>query len=544
MNRKISLALISVSDKTGIVEFAQALHQRGVRIISTGGTSEVLRKADVPVVDVATYTASPEILGGRVKTLHPKIHGGILGQSDDPQDAKEMEVNGISPIDMVVVNLYPFEGTVARPDCKFEEAIEEIDIGGPALVRAAGKNHEYVTVVSDPLDYGAVVAEMDANDGAITDKTRFNFAKKAFGMTVAYDCAIINWLTKFGDDKKPQNFPMHLGFTFDKLQPLRYGENPHQRAAFYRERAPVPEPSVVNARQVQGKDLSYNNIMDADAAIEIVGEFEGAEYAVVIVKHTNPCGVATSGTTLADAYTKALACDPWSAFGGIIGANHIIDEDTARNISESFFELIAAPGFTPSALEVFSKKKNLRLVEVEGLGKPFIPTGFSFRKVVGGLLLQERDVIHEDIDRARIVTKRRPSAEELAALKFAWRVCKHVKSNAIVFATADHTLGIGAGQTSRLDAVNVAGMKIQKDAPGRLGTWAPEPGAQGPRCTGAVVIASDAFFPFRDGIDAAAGAGATAVIQPGGSIRDDEVIAAADEHDMAMVFTGLRHFRH
>ncbi|HPQ81112.1 MAG TPA: bifunctional phosphoribosylaminoimidazolecarboxamide formyltransferase/IMP cyclohydrolase [bacterium] len=522
---KIRRVLISVSDKTGVVEFAKALHERGVEILSTGGTAAAFRKAEIPVVDVAEYTGSPEILDGRLKTLHPKVHGGLLGKRSDPKHVSEMKANGIGPIDMVVVNLYPFEATIAKPGCTFEEAIENIDIGGPTMIRSAAKNHEDVASVTDPADYGPIIAEMDENGGTLSRATRFRLAKKVFAATARYDCAIASHLSRISDEREELAWPSTFGFTFDKLQDLRYGENPHQRAAFYRDAFPGSEPSLVNAKQLAGKELSYNNIMDGDAVLEMVKEFPDAKFAAVIVKHANPCGAATSEKSLSDAYAKAFACDPISAFGGIIGFNRRVDGDTARAIAETFYEVIAAPGFCDDALAVFAKKKNLRLLEVPGLGEPFSPSGYNFRKVTGGLLISDRDASHEEVRSAKVVTRRSPTEEEWKALDFAWRIAKHLKSNAIVYASADRTLGMGGGQTSRVDSSKIAVMKAQSTLAGS-------------------VIASDAFFPFRDGIDAAAEAGATAVIQPGGSVRDDEVISAADGHGMAMVFTGVRHFRH
>lgn len=522
---KISRALLSVSDKTGLVEFAQALHRQGVEILSTGGTAKALRDANIPVIDVAAYSGSPEILDGRLKTLHPKIHGGILGLRDDPKHRREMEKEGIGPIDLVVVNLYPFEATVARTDCTFEEAIENIDIGGPTMVRAAAKNHQDVAVVVDPADYSAIMKEMDATGGSLSRELTFRLAKKAFAVTAGYDAAIINYLTRFDDKRGQKDWPTHLGLTFELVQGLRYGENPHQGAAFYREPKGVTEPNLVSARQLQGKELSYNNIMDTDAVLQMVGEFDDAPFAAVIVKHSNPCGAATSKDSLRDAFAKALACDPLSAFGGIVGLNRPVDEAAAKSMAETFFEVIASPGFDPAAVEILGKKKNLRLLEVPKLGQPHAPSGLSFRKVVGGLLLQSRDMSREDIRSAKVVTKRKPTDEEWAGLDFAWRICKHVKSNAIVFTSADRILGVGAGQMSRVDAAKIAVMKASVSLKGSI-------------------LASDAFFPFRDGVDVAAKAGATAIVQPGGSRRDEEVIAAADEHGLAMVFTGIRHFRH
>lgn len=529
---KISCALISVSDKTGVAEFARELSRRGVEIISTGGTARLLASEGIPIVEIGKYTGFPEILGGRLKTLHPKVHGGLLGKRSDGKHQKEMAENGIGPIDIVVVNLYPFEAVIAKKDCSFEEAIENIDIGGPAMLRSAAKNHEDVAAVADSRDYGAIIKEMDENGGALSKATKFRLAKKAFAATARYDSAIMNYLMRFDDEKNPGEWPDKIGFQFELQQGLRYGENPHQKAAFYRELQQVTEPCLASARQLQGKELSYNNIMDADAVIEMVREFGDMPYAAVIVKHANPCGAAVSKTSLLDAYKRAFDSDSASAFGGIIGLNREVDGNTARAISETFFEVIAAPAFDKSAVEILSKKKNLRLLEIPGLDKAALVCGLSFRKVVGGLLLQDRDLSREDVRLSKVVTKRSPTEEEWQGLEFAWRICKHVKSNAIVYANATETLGIGAGQTSRVDSSKIAAMKMNQRHETR----------DTRRET--VVIASDAFFPFRDGIDAAAKAHATAVIQPGGSVKDEEVIAAADENGMAMVFTGVRHFRH
>ncbi|MFH1829385.1 MAG: bifunctional phosphoribosylaminoimidazolecarboxamide formyltransferase/IMP cyclohydrolase [Pseudomonadota bacterium] len=522
---KVKRALISVSDKTGLVEFAKSLHDRGVEILSTGGTAKALRDAGIPVIDVSEYTGSPEILNGRLKTLHPKIHGGLLGKRNDPKHLEQMKQNDISPIDLVVVNLYPFEETIAKQGCTFEDAIENIDIGGPTMIRAAAKNYEDVASVIDPIDYDVIIGEMDANDGALTSGTKFRLAKKVFAATAQYDCAIASYLSKRSDGGHELDMPEIFGETYELVQKLRYGENPHQKAAFYREVKSLSEPSLVGARQLQGRELSYNNIMDADAVLDMVKEFAGNDFAAVIVKHANPCGAAISDKSLADAFAKALECDPVSAFGGIIGLTQTVDEEAALLIKETFFEVIAAPSFDAKACEILKAKKNLRLLEVPGLGETPSTEGWNMRKVMGGLLVQERDTSSESVRDAKIVTKRAPTGEEWASLDFAWRICKHVKSNAIVYAKEGRTIGIGAGQMSRVDSAKIAVMKARSSLKGS-------------------VVASDAFFPFRDGVDAAAEAGATAVVQPGGSKRDDEVIAAADEHNMAMVFTGIRHFKH
>ena len=522
---KIKRALISVSDKAGVVEFARELSKAGVEIISTGGTAKALKDAKVPVIEISDYTGFPEILDGRLKTLHPKIHGGILGIRESKKHQDEMSKNGVLPIDLIVVNLYPFESTVAKPGCTFEEAIENIDIGGPTMLRAAAKNHHDVAVVCDPGDYPAIIAEMKEKGGDVGADTKFKLAKKVFAHTARYDSAIITHLSQYDEAKNRLGMPSVVGFTFEKLQELRYGENPHQKAAFYRDVRTTSEPCVANAKQLHGKELSYNNIMDADATIEMVNEFAGNPFAAVIVKHANPCGIAVSKKSLSDAFSKALACDPVSAFGGIIGLNRELDDVTAKAISETFFEVIAAPAYAQKALDILRQKKNIRLLEVPKLGSSFEPSGFALRKVVGGALIGDRDTSREDARKSKVVTKRQPTQDEWAALEFAWRVVKHVKSNAIVYAASDRTVGIGAGQMSRVDSSKIAVMKAQSSLEGS-------------------VVASDAFFPFRDGVDAAAAAGATAVIQPGGSIKDDEVIKAADENNMAMVFTGVRHFRH
>jgi phosphoribosylaminoimidazolecarboxamide formyltransferase/IMP cyclohydrolase len=533
---RIRRALISVSDKTGIVEFAGELSKMGIEIISTGGTSKALRDASIPVTEISKYTGSPEILEGRLKTLHPKIHGGILGIRDNAGHLKEMEENGIEPIDLVVVNLYPFEKTVARADAAFEEAIENIDIGGPAMLRSAAKNHHDVAVVCDPSDYKSVLKELKDTKGELSKETKFCLAKKVFAHTAHYDCAIITYLSQFDDSLMKQTHPSVIGFVYEKIQDLRYGENPHQHAAFYRDKNSVPGPSIVNAKQIHGKELSYNNIMDADAAIEMAMEYAAEPFAVIIVKHANPCGAAVSNFSLSDAYSKALACDPVSAFGGIIAVNKPVDEPAAKAISETFFEVIVAPGFDDKARNILAQKKNIRLLLIPDIAAPAGGGGLSLRKVSGGLLLQDRDISREEVRNSKVVTKRSPTEEEWKALQFAWRICKHVKSNAIVYADSDRTLGIGAGQTSRVDSAKIAAERMR--------SFLQRTSHESRITSHVIVVASDAFFPFRDGVDEAAKAGATAVIQPGGSIKDNEVIAAADEHGMAMVFTGVRHFKH
>lgn len=517
---KITRALISVSDKTGIVEFSKELARSKVEILSTGGTAKLLRDAGLEVMDVSQFTGFPEMLDGRVKTLHPKVHGGLLGMRSNPAHVAKMKEYGIEPIDMVVVNLYPFEATVEKEGCTMEEAIENIDIGGPTMLRSAAKNYPDVTVIVDHADYRRVLAEMAENNGAVGVKTNFNLAVKVFQHTAAYDGAISNYLgARLGE--KIEEYPATFTLQVKKVQDLRYGENPHQSAAFYLEKS-VREPSVANAVQLQGKELSFNNIIDLDGAIETVKEFHD-QAAAVIIKHTNPCGVALAGTPL-DAYLKARECDPVSAFGGIVGFNRIVDGAAAKELSSTFLEAVVAPGYTEEALEIFKAKKNVRVMQVPILAG-CEQEGYDLKKVVGGLLIQGRDLGIVRAANCRVVTARKPSANELAALDFAWKVCKHVKSNAIVFTNREQTVGIGAGQMSRVDSSRIAVQKAQLPTKG-------------------TVLASDAFFPFRDGVDAAAEAGVTAIIQPGGSIRDEEVIRAADEHGMAMVFTGMRHFRH
>jgi phosphoribosylaminoimidazolecarboxamide formyltransferase/IMP cyclohydrolase len=514
----ITRALLSVSDKTGLVDFARALHELGVELLSTGGTAKAIREAGVPVVEVADYTGFPEMLDGRVKTLHPRIHGGILSRRDLAAHVEAMQRHGIGGIDLVCVNLYPFAQTVARPGCTLQEAIENIDIGGPALLRSAAKNHAFVTVLTDPADYARVIEEIRA--GGVTDATRFALAVKAFEHTAAYDGAIANY---FGKQLAQSAFPRTLNLQFRQAQALRYGENPHQAAAFYVETM-APEASVASARQLQGKELSYNNIADADAALECVKQFRDAP-ACVIVKHANPCGVAL-GSSLIEAYERAYRTDPESAFGGIIAFNGELDADTARAIVErQFVEVIVAPRVSAEAIAVCAAKKNVRLLEC-GVWADQPSTRLDFKRVTGGLLVQEADLaLYNDL---RVVTRRAPTEAELQDLLFAWRVAKFVKSNAIVYARERMTVGVGAGQMSRVNSARIAAIKAE----------------QAGLTVGGAVMASDAFFPFRDGIDQAAEAGIAAVIQPGGSLRDEEVIAAADAHGMAMVLTGMRHFRH
>ncbi|QEM67396.1 bifunctional phosphoribosylaminoimidazolecarboxamide formyltransferase/IMP cyclohydrolase [Geobacter sp. FeAm09] len=516
---KITRALISVSDKTGIIEFSRQLAEYGVEILSTGGTAKLLREAGLTVKDVSEFTGFPEMLDGRVKTLHPKVHGGLLGMRSNPAHVAKMKEHGIENIDMVVVNLYPFEATVAKPGCLLEDAIENIDIGGPTMLRSAAKNYPDVTVIVDCTDYATVLEEMKESKGAVSAATNYGLAVKVFQHTAAYDGAISNYLgARLGEE--PQEYPATFTIQVKKAQDLRYGENPQQSAAFYVEKD-IAEPCVSNAVQLQGKELSFNNIIDLDAAIETVKEFE--QSAAVIIKHTNPCGVALSATPLS-AYLKARECDPVSAYGGIVGFNRQVDADIARELASTFLEAVIAPGYSDEALEIFKAKKNVRVMQVPLLGE-YEPRGYDLKKVVGGLLVQGRDRGMVRAADCRVVTERTPTASEYASLDFAWRVCKHVKSNAIVFTNRDQTVGIGAGQMSRVDSSKIA---VQKALLPTQGT----------------VLASDAFFPFRDGVDAAVEAGVTAVIQPGGSVRDEEVIKAANEHGIAMVFTGMRHFRH
>jgi phosphoribosylaminoimidazolecarboxamide formyltransferase/IMP cyclohydrolase len=512
---KVRRALLSVSDKAGIVELARALAALGAQILSTGGTAQLLAKEGVPVTEVSAYTGFPEMLDGRVKTLHPKIHGGLLARRDDPAHLQAIRAAGIEPIDLLVVNLYPFQATVADPACRLEDAIENIDIGGPAMLRAASKNHAGVAVVVDPADYAPVLAEIRAS-GGVGDERRYALAAKAFAHTAAYDGAIANYLSAPGAE-----FPRVLNLQFAKLQDLRYGENPHQRGAFYRDARPVAG-GLASYRQVQGKELSYNNIADADAAWECVKSFQ--EPACVIVKHANPCGVGT-GDTPQIAYDKAFRTDPTSAFGGILAFNRALDEATAAAISKQFAEVIVAPRIEPAALQVFAKKENLRVLEIP---LSHDVQAHDFKRVGGGLLVQSTDFHPLEKSSLKVVSKKKPTDSQLADLLFAWKVAQFVKSNAIVFCRGGATLGVGAGQMSRIDSARIASIKAANAKLQLAGS----------------VVASDAFFPFRDGLDAVAEAGAVAVIQPGGSVRDDEVIAAADERGVAMVFTGVRHFRH
>lgn len=514
----IKRALISVSDKTGVVEMAKALAALGAEILSTGGTAKALREAGVAVTDVAAYTGSPEILDGRVKTLHPKIHGGLLGRRSVPAHVEQMTKHQIGPIDVVVVNLYPFEATIAKAQCPFEEAIENIDIGGPSMLRSAAKNHEDVLVVVDPADYTRVLEA--AKSGTVTHALRRELAMKVFQHTARYDSLIAGYLEKqvMGPEQK---FPAVLSLQFERADILRYGENPHQQGAFYRE-LNSKEPSVSRGKILHGKAMSYNNFLDANSALELVKEF--TETAVAIIKHNNPCGVAL-GATPVEAYVKARETDPVSAFGGVLAFNRPVDLPAAKEITSTFVEVVIAPSFAEDALAELKRKKDLRLLEVGPLTKAG-PEGFDLKKLVGGLIVQDRDLgVLPDIKTLAVPTARKPTEEEYAACAFTWVVCKHVKSNAIIYGRPGRIVGIGAGQMSRVDSVKLAGMKAQSPVKG-------------------CVMASDAFFPFRDGIDAAAEAGITCVIQPGGSIRDAEVVKAVDEHGMAMILTGMRHFRH
>jgi phosphoribosylaminoimidazolecarboxamide formyltransferase / IMP cyclohydrolase len=524
-NKQVRRALLSVTDKSGLVDFAKQLAQHGIELISTGGTAKALRDAGLAVRDISELTGFPEMLDGRVKTLHPKVHGGILHIRENAQHVAAVKEHGIEPIDMVVVNLYAFEKTAAREGAKFAEVIENIDIGGPSMVRSAAKNFEDVAIVTAASDYTALAEELAANKGALSRETRWKLARKAFAVTAAYDTAIANTLESistpdpaeapvqfFKPDAAP--FPEALRLNYPLAMSLRYGENPHQKAALYEDGSGT---GVAAAKPLQGKELSYNNLVDLDACWELAQEFD--EPGVAIIKHTNPCGAAT-GSTILEAYQKALAADPVSAFGGVIGINREVDEAAAEEIAKLFVEAIAAPSFSPGALARFAAKKNLRLVEIKNA-----KTTHVVKQVSGGLLLQDADLGHVTAAELKTVTERKPTEDELAALLFAWRVCKHVKSNAIVYARNGQTVGVGAGQMSRVDAAKFGAMKAVLPLDG-------------------CVAASDAFFPFPDGLETVVAAGATAIIQPGGSVRDDEVIAAANRLGIAMVFTGMRHFRH
>src|SRR5437868_8239219 len=516
---KIQRAILSVTDKTGLVELARKLAELKVELISTGGTARLLRDSGISVKDISELTGFPEMLDGRVKTLHPKVHGGILHQSANAPHRNAVAEHGIQAIDMVVVKLYAFEKTAARPGVKFDELVENIDIGGPSMIRSAAKNFEDVAVVTAPDDYEAIADEMSRSGGKLSKMTRWKLAQKAFATTAAYDSAIASTLERIGTDEhlevqSSSDFPQNLRLFFNKVMDLRYGENPHQKAAMYGDGSGA---GVANARQWQGKELSYNNIVDLQAAWDLAQEFD--EPVCAIIKHTNPCGTAT-GKTLAEAYKKALECDPVSAFGGVIGVNRPIDADAAEEMAKLFLEVIAAPSFDESARATFAAKKNLRLIEIS-----HAPQKWVLKNVSGGILVQDADVRPLSENDLKVVTKRQPTAEEKRALLFAWKVCKHVKSNAILYARDGQTVGVGAGQMSRVDSCKIGAQKAVLPLKG-------------------TVAASDAFFPFPDGVEEIAKAGATAIIQPGGSVRDQEIIEAADRVGLAMIFTGVRHFRH
>ena len=517
-------ALISVSKKDGIIEFARGLATLGIEIVSTGGTARAIRDAGIAVKDISDLTGFPEILDGRVKTLHPKVHGGLLGIRENPSHQRQMAEQQISPIDLVVVNLYPFEETAAKPGIEFDEVIENIDIGGPSMIRSAAKNFRDVGVVVDPADYHWVLEELKQNPAGLSLESRFRLARKAFNLTAGYDAAIASHLFQRQHDagrfELKEGFPQKLLLSLEKVSDLRYGENPHQRAAFYRENSDFATV-LADAVQLQGKELSFNNLIDLNAAFQLCGEFESP--CAVIIKHTNPCGVATSSQSVADAYVKARECDPLSAFGSVLGFNRTVDKETAREIALTFVEAVIAPDFAPEALSLLAAKKNLRLLKFPDAVKRLHT--LDYKRVEGGLLIQEADRRQVSEQDWKVVTKRNPTPEEAEGLSFAWKVVKHVKSNAIVYARQDQTVGIGAGQMSRVDSAQIGISKARLPIQG-------------------CVLASDAFFPFRDGVDVAAKAGIRAVIQPGGSVKDQEVIGAANEHDMAMVFTGIRHFKH
>src|SRR5579859_766963 len=518
-NRRVHRAILSVTDKTGLVDFARKLSSLGVELVSTGGTAKLLRDSGTAVQDISDLTGFPEMLDGRVKTLHPKVHGGILHRREDPKHLAAVKEHGIKPIDMVVVNLYAFEKTAGKPGVAFEELIENIDIGGPSMIRSAAKNFQDVAIVTSPADYESIAAELATSNGSLSNETRWRLAQKAFATTAAYDAAIASTLERVSPDKVDLRagetaFPSNLRFSFHKTLDLRYGENPHQKAAMYSDGSGA---GVANARQLQGKELSYNNIVDLQAAWDLAQEFD--EPVVAIIKHTNPCGTAT-GNTLAEAYKRALECDPVSAFGGVIGVNRPVDLAAAEEMHKLFLEVIAAPSFDKDAKARFASKKSLRLVEVVPANQKWV-----LKNVSGGMLVQDADLRPLQDSDLKVVTRRPPTPEENRAMLFAWKVCKHVKSNAIVYARDGQTVGVGAGQMSRVDSAKIGAMKAQLPLKG-------------------TVAASDAFFPFPDGVEEIAKAGATAIIQPGGSQRDPEVIEAADRLGLAMLFTGVRHFRH
>jgi phosphoribosylaminoimidazolecarboxamide formyltransferase / IMP cyclohydrolase len=516
---KIQRAILSVTDKTGLIEFARKLAALDIELVSTGGTAKLLRDSGISVKDVSELTGFPEMLDGRVKTLHPKVHGGILHRRENPAHRAAVAEYGIEPIDMVVVNLYAFEQTAAKPGVQVDELIENIDIGGPSMIRSAAKNFRDVAVVTSPDDYDGIAAELESSGGELSSKTRWRLAQKAFATTAAYDSAIASTLERIDNTDEGQlraesGFPSVLRLSFRKLMDLRYGENPHQKAAMYSDGC---GKGVANSNQIQGKELSYNNIVDLQAAWDLAQEFE--EPFCAIIKHTNPCGAAT-GNTLAEAYKKALECDPVSAFGGVIGVNRAIDSEAADEMAKLFLEVIGAPAFDEAAKSKFASKKNLRLMEIKDA-----PQKWVLKNISGGVLLQDADLGQIQESDIRVVTRRQPTPEEKRSLLFAWRVCKHVKSNAIVYARDGQTVGVGAGQMSRVDSCRIGAMKAVLPLKG-------------------TVAASDAFFPFPDGVEEIAKAGATAIIQPGGSVRDPEVIEAADRLGLAMIFTGIRHFRH
>ncbi len=519
MSQKIQRAILSVTDKTGLADFARKLAGMGVELISTGGTAKLLRDSGIAVKDISELTGFPEMLDGRVKTLHPKVHGGILHRREDASHCAAVAEHGIQPIDMVVVNLYAFEKTAAKPGVPFEELVENIDIGGPSMIRSAAKNFHDVAIVTSPSDYDAIAEEMSKSGGSVSPETKWRLAQKAFATTAAYDSAIASTLERVSTNgnfhlEQPAGFPERLRLSFAKVSDLRYGENPHQKAAMYSDGSGT---GVANARQVQGKELSYNNIVDLQAAWDLAQEFE--EPVCAIIKHTNPCGTA-NGKTLAEAYKRALECDPVSAFGGVIGVNRPVDAAAAEEMAKLFLEVIAAPSFEKGAIEKFAAKKNLRLVEITNS-----PQKWVLKNVSGGMLVQDNDLHQLKESDQKIVTKRQPTPEERSALLFAWKVCKHVKSNAILYSRDGQTVGVGAGQMSRVDSCRIGAQKAVLPLKG-------------------TVAASDAFFPFPDGVEEIAKAGATAIIQPGGSVRDQEVIEAADRLGLAMIFTGVRHFRH
>ena len=514
---KIQRALVSVSKKDGLLDFAKGLNEMGVEILSTGGTAKILKDNNIPVIQVSDYTKFPEIMDGRVKTLHPLIHGGLLGKRDDKKHVEEMKKHGIKPIDMVVVNLYPFEETISKNGVTLDEAIENIDIGGPSMLRSSAKNFQDVAVVVDSDDYEDILAEMKENDGDLSYDTKMKLSVKAFKHTARYDSLISKYLES---KVEGEGFPSILNLQYEKITDLRYGENPHQKASFY-ENIGLNKGTLSKAKQLHGKELSYNNILDLNAALELVREFD--ETAAVIIKHTNPCGVAT-GNSLVQAYRKARETDPLSAFGGIIAFNKNVDEDTAKEIASTFIEAVIVPDYDDSALAILKEKKNIRLLKLSNF-KEKTEKEYDLRNVSGGLLLQDKDSVTLNEDNLKVVTNRQPTEKEWSAMRFAWKVAKHVKSNAIIYATENETVGIGAGQMSRVDSSKLAAMKANKPIQG-------------------TAMASDAFFPFRDSVDEAAKVGGTAIIQPGGSVKDEEVIAAANEHNIAMVFTGIRHFKH